>query len=571
MNCTIGRVFGIIAAWTALTVFSLMCACSHSAVSMDGGGSRGGNPVVTGKVVMPSGAGARNVKVSLIAQDFNPLADVASQLCSIDTTDSLGRFSIAAPDTGWFNVEAVGIADGGRLIRFDVKALRDSVTVMPADTLRRPGALKVALPSGSSASDGYVYVPGTSIASVLAGFKDTVVLDSVPSGTFPVLYYAQRKSTARKALRHDITIRPNETTLIGHPEWSYCRRVNLNTSPSGASVSADVYGFPVLIRLNSGNFDFTQARSGGGDLMFAGSGNSSLPFEIERWNASNGRTEIWVRVDTVFGNNDSQFITMYWGATTMDSAGAPQGSVSPSNGAAVFDTASGFQGVWHLGDGAQDSVRDATVNRYHGISPDGARPTVAEGIIGNCRLFDGITDFITMPNTADGKLSFPQNGNYTVSAWVSLDTFDNAPHCIVSKGYEQYFLRTTYFPSTSPSWEFVEFDETTDWQSSRYPATARQWIFLVGVRQGSSQSLYCNGVLADSAKDVWPRGISRNTSNDLSIGKFLKTITVPNNDGYCYFKGLIDEVRIIGTARSPDWVRLCYMNQRSDDRLVVFK
>jgi hypothetical protein len=253
---------------------------------------------------------------------------------------------------------------------------------------------------------------------------------------------------------------------------------------------------------------------------------------------------------------------MYWG-------NSPASSLS--QGEDVFDTASGFQGVWHLGDGARDSIRDATPNHFRGTSPDSARPRVAEGVVGNCRLFDGTADFITMPGTASGKLSFPQDGNYTVCAWVSLDTFDNLAHCIVAKGYEQYFLRSTYYPSNSPSWEFAEFSESTNWQSSRAPATNRQWIFLVGVRHGNSQFLYCNGVLADSTKDAWPKGLSRNTSNDLSIGGFLKTVTVPSNQGYCFFKGSIDEVRIMNTVQRATWVRLCYMNQRPDDKFIMFK
>ena len=38
-----------------------------------------------------------------------------------------------------------------------------------------------------------------------------------------------------------------------------------------------------------------------------------------------------------------------------------------------------------------------------------------------------------------------------------------------------------------------------------------------------------------------------------------------------FVNGIMDEIRIEGTARSPDWVRLSYMNQRVDDRLVVME
>jgi hypothetical protein len=65
-----------------------------------------------------------------------------------------------------------------------------------------------------------------------------------------------------------------------------------------------------------------------------------------------------------------------------------------------------------------------------------------------------------MPNTANSKLDFSQDGYYTVSAWVYLDTLDGVSHCIVSKGYEQYYLRSTYISTNvlniKPMWEFVE-------------------------------------------------------------------------------------------------------------------
>ena len=107
-----------------------------------------------------------------------------------------------------------------------------------------------------------------------------------------------------------------------------------------------------------------------------------------------------------------------------------------------------------------------------------------------------------MPNTADGKLNIPQDRNYTVSAWAFLDTLDGAAHCIVSKGIEQYYLRSTYdsanIPSMVPLWEFVEFNETIGLKAPTFPAVSGQWVLLVGMREGNAQMLYCNGELVDS-------------------------------------------------------------------------
>jgi hypothetical protein len=275
-----------------------------------------------------------------------------------------------------------------------------------------------------------------------------------------------------------------------------------------------------------------------------------------------GQAEVWVNVDTVHGNDSAQSITMYWGNAN---------AVDASNGAAVFDTGNGFQGVWHLDEGGNDPAHDATGNRYDGNAYNMSAASSAAGIAGNARAFDGVSSYITMPNTANGKLNFPEDGYYTVSAWVLADTLDNFSHLIVSKGYEQYYLRITSWTTLSPQWEFVEFNESTKWQTSTSPAASKQWTLVTGVRQGSRQFLYCNGELVDSSIAIWQNAVSRNTSNDLSIGKFLQQVTVPLSEGYCFFKGSIDEVRILSTAQSGDWIRLNYMNQRNDDRLVQFK
>jgi hypothetical protein len=143
----------------------------------------------------------------------------------------------------------------------------------------------------------------------------------------------------------------------------------------------------------------------------------------------------------------------------------------------------------------------------------------------------------------------------------------------VAKGYAQYFLRVTYFPVDAPLWEFVEFSENGTRQACTTTATGGDWIFLTGVRQEKQQLLYCNGVPVDSLPNYYTaEGKSRDTSFDVSIGKFLKIVNLLNDtEGYCFSKGATDEVRIYTAALSPEQVRLCYMNQRADDRLTVFK
>lgn len=357
----------------------------------------------------------------------------------------------------------------------------------------------------------------------------------------------------------------NDTTVIGNLEWSFNCRIVLNTSNTGADVDGDVFNFPVLIRLNEDNFNFTEAKPYGEDIYFTDLNGQSFSYEIVQWDASSKHAQIWVKLDTIHGNNESQSILMHWGN--------PE-AVTHFKSADVFDTSSGFQGVWHLEEISNNPAIDATSNRFDGLAFNMMEKTSSDGAIGNARAFDGDSSYITMPNTKTSKLNYPENGNYTVSAWVYAETLDNSHHTIMAKGFKQYFLQLSYLPAAEAKWEFSTFSQQKHWLMSNFPATEKKWMLVTGVKQGDSQYLFCNGELVAGTSAVYTHTnaeLNRDTSEDLSIGRFINEATYPVDFGHCYFKGMIDEVRISSTARNEDWIKLSYMNQRSDDRLVIFK
>jgi len=495
--------------------------------------------------------------VKLLPVDYNPVYNRSLFHC--DTTDSNGIYNFNDVDTGRYSVIARNVKEQTSCLVKNITIEQDTILKVPEGTLKKSGALSATFSSENAVSSGYVYIPGTDIYS-MTGSESSVYLSDIPQGEYKEVIAVFSTGSANIA-RDPVVIEAGETTTVNFPLWKYSSEFILNTTANGADVTGNVHDFPVLVRLNESTFDFDEAQPDGRDIVFSNSRNVMLPHAIERWDTVKKVAEIWVKVDTVYGNNQVQSITMYWGNPSVRLQPMP-----------VFDTLNGFQGVWHLGDASNSKLVDATSNAYNGLSPDSAAVKIDEGVIGACRYFDG-NDYITIPSTAQSRLSFDEGGTYTVSAWVRLDTFDNASHCIVSKGYEQYYLRSTYIsmnvPSATPLWEYVEFSETNKWQSLNSQATAKTWTLITGVRRGAVQKLYCNGVLVDSIVDVWKNTVSRNTANDLFIGRFAAPVLVPLIEGHCYFKGSIDEVRIMSSAQSSDWIRLCYMNQRNDDKLVI--
>jgi hypothetical protein len=257
---------------------------------------------------------------------------------------------------------------------------------------------------------------------------------------------------------------------------------------------------------------------------------------------------------------------MYWGNPDASTA---------SNSAAVFDTSHGFQGVWHLSGNDNTTAYDATGNHYDGTPYNMTAGSSVPGAIGSARKFNGTSQYITIINTASSKLNLPQNGIYSLSLWAHADTIDTLWHVIAGKGHEQFYLKLKCFGNNRATWEFVEFQDQQGWQfteDSVPPAPGSgTWVNLVGVRNGTQQFLYVNGTLVNSSTPLMAGNYSRNTGDDFMIGRYARRVTIPYYEGWCYFQGKVDEVRVSNNVPNADWIKLCYMNQRSDDRLVVFR
>jgi hypothetical protein len=540
-----------------LSLAALIVRCTVTPLA---GGSDNPDFIVIGAIIDSNGHPAQGAVVTIAPASFNPVSDAAPIAAMSDTTDASGGYRLAVSQKGAYTVQAVHLRQRTRLLITGVSVATDTTHLSKA-ALVPTGAVKIDLPSeGINPETGYLYVPGTDLHAFLNNRIDTMALDSLPAGTLPSIAYAETDVPGSIVMRYNVPVAPGETSEVSNLPWKYCRRLLLNTTAAGANVTGDMVNFPMLVRLNSDNFDFSQAQPGGVDIRFANRNNASLDYEIERWDAVNRMAEIWVKVDTIHGNDSTQTIDLYWG-----NANAPKSS----DGTKVFDTAGGFQGVWHLAEPGNTTAFDATVNHYNGTPSGMGVSSAVPGIIGAAQEFDGATSSIEMLNTSSGKLNFPQDGSYTVSAWVYSDTVDGNWRLIVGKGHEQYYLKQQ-IKSTYGNWEFVEYHDKSTYQITETPVTVKTWKYLTGVRQGNRQYLYLDGQPVDSTVRVAYDSVSRNTNADVTLGRYQNSVAYAN-EGYCFFDGKIDEVRISSAVRSADWIRLCYMNQRGDDRLTRFK
>jgi len=544
---------------TLLVLVGTAAGVFHCSVNdLSGGGSDVGNGMVVGRIVSSDGKPAPNTSVSLIPINYNPQADKTISDSLIDTTNSLGEYVFGMLKKGLYNIQAVQLINRTRSLR-NINVAGDTVSGL-IDTLRQPGAVKVMLPDSVDVVNGYVYIPGTTIATVLIGSSGFIVLDSVPAGTISAVYYSTTGGSVSTVIRYDVLVASGDTVTIENPEWKYARALYLNTTPSGADVAGNSISFPVLIRLTVNNFNFSQTKINGDDIRFSKPDNTPLAYEIERWDASQARAEVWVNVDTIYGNNSGQYLIMYWGN--------PNASGS-SNSAAVFDTSNYFRGVWHLGE-SSGNVGDATYNNCAGTRNGNQARTA--GDIGYGQTYSDSGDYSEMGNVLN-----PGASNLTVSAWVKRSDTSSI-QTIIAKS-------NGGLPSSTYGW-LMTFDTNnhvegfiasggTIWGSTGTFAysssstvtdlTIWHYVTVVFDRSGNSNCrIYIDGsdVTSNRTGDVTGVGSLTNAVN-LRIGS--------EADGGYHLNGSVDECVVSNTARSPDWIKLCYMNQKANDALIVYK
>ena len=465
-------------------------------------------------------------------------------------TDNRGVFTCGRLESGSYTIELNDSRGFAALLPFSP---RDSTA--PANLGTRPlqpvGTARGVMPGEVRFGQRwYVQILGLERMMPVDTATGAFFFNDLPAAMYDFRFVSDGIGTTPMIID---SIRITSGTEVGVPvyqQWSYSKRLYLNTTASGADVAETVTNFPILVRLTAANFVFSQAKNDGSDIRFTKSDGTPLDYEIERWDPVAQAAEVWVKTDTVYGNDSTHYMIMHWGNAA---------ALSASNGAAVFNKAAGFEGVWHLDEAGDAAAADATINHFNGMPSGMTAASAVPGAIGIGRQFDGSSNYIQMVGTANSSLDFAENGVYSLSAWAYVDTLVFPFSLIASKGPFQYVLEVM----DSTNWEFAECKNALSygWDISKSPVSTKTWANIVGVRNGNRQYLYVNGACVDSVIEKFGTGVGRDSKYDFLIGKAADI----SGD---YFNGIIDEVRIMSTAVNPYWVRLCYMNQQSPDRLI---
>jgi|GEM_PF-2183787 len=367
--------------------------------------------------------------------------------------------------------------------------------------------------------------------------------------------------------------------------WSGHRTYLLNTSSlTGTPISSTVLKFPTLVRLGAADSAVFQAsKAKGTDIRFTKSNNTTrLQHQIERWDSTGRKAEVWVLLDSVYANSSTQSFRMHWGnAAAADS----------SKGAAVFDSSNGFLATWHLGDSTGVKARPNSVAGGNPAMPAGSVNTMSsgfvpiEGIIGPADTLRNLGDSSVVAGTdhfalGDGY-TFAE-GTGTMSMWVKVQNFqsNNFVHFLTLSGPGANGLQNNiWIGRGSGSSGNTDFRmrtsngtvEGSTWTATNALAPLGTWQhFSVSFwgTLGRNKTWYKNGVMIGNGAGA--TGFASNDTID-NINPVLRTRTYIGRSvwGDRNLRGSVDEVRISKVVRSADWVRLEYANQNAAQSLVT--
>ena len=336
--------------------------------------------------------------------------------------------------------------------------------------------------------------------------------------------------------------------------WSYGTTINFNTTSTGANVTSNLTNFPMLIRLDSNNFVFEQAMPDGRDLRFSDADGSPLDYEIERYDATLKKAEIWVKVPIVDGNSDRDFINFYWGNAS---------ATAVTSGSAVFTSGNSWVGDWHLKQsGAQPSFVDASGANNTGAGQGVANGDTATANIGFGSKLDGSSKYISTTNSYVNPVTF------TTGCWFKTST--------TLGGYLIGFNNSTTGAGTNYD-RHLWMDNTGKLNFGLYPSAYKiisstlayndgAWHMAVARLGASGQFLYVDGAqvatdgtvtTAQNFTGFWRAGYS-------NLGIWTPTPTSS------YFNGILDEVFVNHSQFSADWIKLSYATQRLNTTAVNF-
>src|SRR5579871_6463346 len=108
-------------------------------------------------------------------------------------------------------------------------------------------------------------------------------------------------------------------------DWPYRMKITADASPKGAAVTAPIGRTQILLRLHSGNFNFSTVKDDGSDFRFVASDDKTpLKFHIARIDPLVDQVAlVWIDIPDLAPGAATSFY-LYWGNKNAPPGGDPR-------------------------------------------------------------------------------------------------------------------------------------------------------------------------------------------------------------------------------------------------------
>lgn len=304
---------------------------------------------------------------------------------------------------------------------------------------------------------------------------------------------------------------PLSSSAAWNSDWENQKKISINA----LGVTPAQAQFPVVVRLHSGNFDFTSANVDGSDLRFiAADDKTELKFHIEKYDSVNELAVIWVQLPKVGAAEKDAHFWVYSGN---------EKATASADAKLTWDAAT--VSAFHFAEKAL--LQDSSAS---GLVAAGEVSVQKSALLGEAAVFNGKALTIATIPGLKGTAA------YTWSAWVKPANITQAA-TLVSLG-DALSLKT----------EGVKLS-LNGGKLAGGEIKAATWQHVALTVDGTKANIYINGISVSSG-DV----PAVDASSNIKVG-----------DGYA---GEIDEMQLANVARSPEWLKLSASAQGMDSQLL---
>lgn len=308
---------------------------------------------------------------------------------------------------------------------------------------------------------------------------------------------------------------PLSSIAAWNADWTVQNKISINAQGLTEAASQ----VPVVVRLHSGNFDFTSVNIDGSDIRFIASDDKTeLKYYIEKFDAVNELAIIWVQLPKVDATDKDAHFWLY-------------------SGNEKATTSTGVKIAWNVNTVANFHFAEKSLLQDSSATVLGAGGEITlqkAGLIGEAATFSG-KPFVISVNPA---VKHAAGAGYTWSTWIKPASLPqqaslyNQGDAVVLKIDGQKLSLNVGASNVSGG-----------------EIKAATWQYVAFTLEGGKASIFVNGVSVGTGDAPVV-----DAESDIKIGED--------------YTGEMDELEIANVARSDNWLKFSASTQGMDSQLL---